>query len=302
MSFKKEIEMTHEIVQYHNDFNTVPLRSLNERERRIVMALLHQVKGKDTELVKIDFETLRSLTGWDKTKYNASTQEFVTYLTGLSKKIGQLQGILRSENGLRSIVFNIFPTFIIDGEKTNTLTVRINSEFKYLTNLFDMFTAFELEDYNKMSTSYGQELYRLIKQFRTTGFYRVKVDELRHLLSVPDKYSNADMDKRVFSKTTVTDLSNAFSNFKIKQERGKGRGRPIIGYTFTFDKEKPNQYEIDRKKEEALTQLWKSDASDPMPTAVAQTEYQNSELRKKSDEIEKNSTHFSDLLKSWFKK
>ena len=140
------------------------------------------------------------------------------------------------------------------------------------------------------------------QQFRTTGFYRVKVDELRHLLSVPDKYSNADMDKRVFSKTTVTDLSNAFSNFKIKQERGKGRGRPIIGYTFTFDKEKPNQYEIDRKKEEALTQLWKSDASDPMPTAVAQTEYQNSELRKKSDEIEKNSTHFSDLLKGWFKK
>ncbi|MGY0187291.1 replication initiation protein, partial [Lactococcus petauri] len=279
--------MTHEIVQYHNDFNTVPLRGLNEREKRIVMALLHQVKGKDTELVKIDFETLRSLTGWDNTKYNSSTQEFVTYLTGLSKKLGQLQGVLRSENGLRSIVFNIFPTFIVDGEKTNTLTVRINSEFKYLTNLFDMFTAFELEDYNKMSTSYGQELYRLIKQFRTTGFYRVKIDELRHLLSVPDKYSNADMDKRVFSKTTIIDLTNAFPNFKIKQERGAGRGRPIIGYTFTFDKERPNKYELDRKKEEAIAQFWKADEPEPMPSAVAQTEYQNSELRKKSDEIEK---------------
>lgn len=294
--------MTYEIVQYHNDFNTVPLRGLNEREKRIVMALLHQVKGKDTELVKIDFETLRSLTGWDDTKYNSSTQEFVTYLTGLSKKLGQLQGVLRSENGLRSIVFNIFPTFIVDGEKTNTLTVRINSEFKYLTNLFDMFTAFELEDYNKMRTSYGQELYRLIKQFRTTGFYRVKIDELRHLLSVPDKYSNADMDKRVFSKTTIIDLTNAFPNFKIKQERGAGRGRPIIGYTFTFDKEKPNKYELDRKKEEAIAQFWKADEPEPMPSAVAQTEYQNSELRKKSDEIEKKSPHFGDLLKGWFKK
>jgi Protein involved in initiation of plasmid replication len=294
--------MTHEIVQYHNDFNTVPLRGFSEREKRIVMALLHQVKNKDTEIVKIDFDSLRSLTGWNETKSHASKQEFVTYLTGLSKKIGQLQGVLRSENGLRSIVFNLFPTFIIDGEKTNTLTVRINSEFKYLTNLFDMFTAFELEDYNKMSTSYGQELYRLIKQFRTTGFYRVKIEELRHLLSVPEKYSNADMDKRVFSKTTIIDLTNAFPNFKIKQERGTGRGRPIIGYTFTFDKEKTNQYEIDRKKEEQIAQFWKTNEPEPMPNAVAQTEYQNPELRKQKEETEKQSAGFGDLLKGWFKK
>lgn len=110
------------------------------------------------------------------------------------------------------------------------------------------------------------------------------------------------MDRKVFSKTTVTDLSNAFSNFKIKQERGKGRGRPIIGYTFTFDKEKPNQYELDRKKEEALNKLWKSDEPTPMPSAIAQTEYQNSELRKQNKEIEKNNLGLSDFLKGWFKK
>lgn len=60
------------------------------------------------------------------------------------------------------------------------------------------------------------------------------------MVSVPKSYTNAKMDQVVFSKTTVIDLTNAFSNFKIKQERGNGRGRPIIGYTFTFDKEKPN--------------------------------------------------------------
>ncbi|QEX47707.1 Replication protein Rep (plasmid) [Lactococcus lactis subsp. lactis bv. diacetylactis] len=88
------------------------------------------------------------------------------------------------------------------------------------------------------------------------------------------------MDRKVFSKTTVSDLTNAFPNFKIKQERGSGRGRPIIGYTFTFDKEKSNQYEIDRKKEEQIAQFWKSDEPEPMPNAVTQTEYQNPELRK----------------------
>lgn len=293
--------MTHEIVQYHNDFNTVPLRGFNEREKRIVMALLHEVKGKDTEIVQLDFATLRGLVGWDNKKGKRNSTEFVQYLEVLSEKIMTLRGTLRSKNGLKIVKFSLFPTFIIDGEETQTLKVSINPEFKYLTNLFDMFTAFELEDYNRMSTSYGQELYRLIKQFRTTGFYRVKIEDLRHLLSVPKSYTNAKMDQVVFSKNTVTDLSNAFSNFKIKQERGKGRGRPIIGYTFTFDKEKPNQYEIDRKKEEALTQLWKSDASEPMPTAIAQTEYQNPELRKEKEATKQNPL-LGDFLKNWFKK
>ena len=67
-------------------------------------------------------------------------------------------------------------------------------------------------------------------------------------------------------------------------KRGTGRGRPIIGYTFTFDKEKTNQYEIDRKKEEQIAQFWKADKPEPMPNAVAQTEYQNPELRKQKEE------------------
>jgi Protein involved in initiation of plasmid replication len=294
--------MTHEIVQYHNDFNTVPLRGFNEREKRIVMALLHEVKGKDTQVVQLDFETLRGLVGWDDKRGKRSSTEFVKYLEILSDKILTLRGTLRSESGLKVVKFSLFPTFIIDGEDTNTLRVSINPEFKYLTNLFDMFTAFELEDYNRMSTSYGQELYRLIKQFRTTGFYRVKIEDLRHLLSVPKSYSNAKMDQVVFSKTTVIDLSNAFKNFKITQERGSGRGRPIIGYTFTFDKEKANQYEIDRKKEEQISQFWKSDEPEPMPKAVAQTEYQNPELRKEKEQLEQHTSGFGDLLKGWFKK
>ena len=81
--------------------------------------------------------------------------------------------------------------------------------------------------------------------------------------------------------------TNAFPNFKIKQEWGTGRGRPIIGYTFTFDKEKNNQYEIDRKKEEQIAQFWKSEEP---------------ELRKQKEETDKHSASFGDLLKGWFKK
>ncbi|WP_054639972.1 hypothetical protein [Lactococcus fujiensis] len=56
------------------------------------------------------------------------------------------------------------------------------------------------------------------------------------------------------------------------------------------------------KKEEAIAQFWKSDDPEPMPNAVAQTEYQNPELRKQKEETEKDSAGFGDLLKGWFKK
>ena len=75
--------MTHEIVQYHNDFNTVPLRGFNEREKRIVMALLHEVKGKDTQVVQLDFNTLRGLVGWDDKKGKRNLTEFVKYLLNI---------------------------------------------------------------------------------------------------------------------------------------------------------------------------------------------------------------------------
>ena len=57
-----------------------------------------------------------------------------------------------------------------------------------------------------------------------------------------------------------------------------------------------------RKKEEQLTQFWKSDTPEPMANAVAQTEYQNPELKKETEELEKHNASFSDLLKGWFKK
>ncbi|MGY0187203.1 hypothetical protein [Lactococcus petauri] len=41
-------------------------------------------------------------------------------------------------------------------------------------------------------------------------------------------HSNAKMDQVVFSKTTVSDLSNAFKNFKIIQERGQVVVAPLF--------------------------------------------------------------------------
>ena len=62
------------------------------------------------------------------------------------------------------------------------------------------------------------------------------------------------------------------------------------------------KHQLDRKKKEAIAQFWKSDDPEPMPNAVAHTEYQNPELRKQKEETEKHSAGFGDLLKGWFKK
>lgn len=145
-----------------------------------------------------------------------------------------------------------------------------------------MFNGFELEDYNRLSTGYRQELYRLI-QFRTTGFYRVKIEDLCHLLYVPKSYSHAKMDQKVFSKSNKS------------EEKDENVLLSVI--LLHLIKKNLINTKLTTKKEERLTQLWKSDESESMPTAITQTEYQNPELQKEK-EATKHNALLGDFLKN----
>ncbi|KQI10892.1 hypothetical protein K777_09700, partial [Campylobacter coli CVM 41970] len=60
----------------------------------------------------------------------------------------------------------------------NRITLKINPDFAYLVNqLTTNFTAFELEEFIALSGKYAKTLYRLLKQFRTTGKAYFEWDE-----------------------------------------------------------------------------------------------------------------------------
>ena len=94
-------------------------------------------------------------------------------------------------------------------------------------------------------------LYRLLKQFRSTGEYHVKVDELRKLLGCPESYSNKYLMRDIITPA-IAELQKDFPTLTCEAVRARTKGRPVTGYHFMFmaDGQIPGQMTIDQGAEE----------------------------------------------------
>ena len=79
--------------------------------------------------------------------------------------------------------------------------------------------------------------YRLLKQFRQSGYYIVQIDEFRRLFDIPKSYQMSDIDKRVLERIE-DELPEFFKDLKITKLRGKGRRKRFIEHIeFKFQAE-----------------------------------------------------------------
>ena len=79
-------------------------------------------------------------------------------------------------------------------------------------------------------------LYRLLKQFRTTGIYRVTLEEFKRLFGVSKGYSNRLILDKIINPS-VKALAKHFGSLECKVLYEKKPGRPVKGYEFTFTPE-----------------------------------------------------------------
>jgi len=126
-------------------------------------------------------------------------------------------------------------------------------KLKKLVNYSDnvSFTAFELKEFLSLKSSYAKEFYRRMKQFKSTGIWRVSIEEFRKMLDISEKYKIGEIDKWVL-KPIQKELGDRF-NLKIKKlYNKKSRGRPSVsGFIFTFlreDLEQRKERSIENKK------------------------------------------------------
>ena len=74
-------------------------------------------------------------------------------------------------------------------------------------------------------------MYRLLKQFKSTGFFVIAVDEFRETLDIPASYRMSEIDKKVFTPIKK-ELSPLYERFEI--EKVKKKGNKIIQIKFHF--------------------------------------------------------------------
>ena len=248
---KKGVKMP-DIVKYHNDLNKLKFYLFGELEQNILMGVFLNAR----------FNNMREfvLTADDISKFlpqrNPSKQEIFNRVMSLRENLFKIDYTheMKLDNGLIELSFyNIFSVFTLVYTTENLefeyLKIKISDDFSYLIhNLTKHFTQFELEEFLFLSGKYTKALYIHLKQFRTTGVWRVSWDNFKELLGIPSNYRMCDIDLRIL-KPSVAQLQEPlnlfersrtpFKNLKYTKIKGKGRGRggAIKEIEFTFDKQ-----------------------------------------------------------------
>ena len=173
-----------EIVKYSNFVNALKFKEFTATDYDFLMALCAKLKNKKTSTMTFTFTEIKGLTKYKRT----SKDEFIEKIKTMNSKLMSITTDVKIEK--KHMQFVLFPTFVTD-EENNTLTVGVNEHFSFVLNdLQQNFTRFELEEFVSLESKYAKTLYRMIKQYRTTGKYQIDVGEFRDLMGCPPSYTN----------------------------------------------------------------------------------------------------------------
>ena len=219
-------------VKYHNDVNSVSLQKFTSKELDILMTIMSRMRDHGEDEITFTFDYLKRLVRWQERKQDTKT--FALSLDRTYQKL--IQCNIRIGDDRHWVRFVLFTRYAVDLDK-QLISIRVNSEFRFVLNeLSSNFTRFELEEFTGLKSSYTKEFYRRMKQFRSTGYWKVSFEEFKRLLDIPGGYLIRHIDAKVFAPI-MAELSEKY-HLEIKKLYEKhGRGRPrVSGFEFTFDK------------------------------------------------------------------
>lgn len=217
------------MLKYHNDMNLIAFKDFSQRELNIFFSLCLLMKEKGTGEITLSYDEIKNVIP-DRFESNTKFEEI---LESVYDKLLQLRLESRDKNKIEKFI--LFTSYKIHVNE-KTVTINTNSDYSYiLNNLSKNFTLFELQEFNELSSIYSKHMFRLLKQYRSTGFFRINVEEFRRLLDVPKSYTMKKIGVKVLGPIEK-ELVSYFKEFKIKKIK---EGRSITNLEFTF---KPQHY------------------------------------------------------------
>ncbi|WP_193050953.1 replication initiation protein [Pseudoalteromonas undina] len=222
--------MTGETVVYKNELNLVPLRDFTSTEINLFFSMCNKLKEKDTDELKIPFVELKHLSSYEQTE----KKRFINDLKRIYDKVLNLT--YTEYSGLSFKKFVLFTAYEVNADD-EYLTISVNDKLKNILNeLTGDFTKFELEELTHIKSTYSKNMYRLLKQYRHTGYYKIHIDDFRERLDVPKSYRMTNVNTSVL-KPIIKELSPLFENLKINKIKAK-KGRKIEWLEFVFSPER----------------------------------------------------------------
>ncbi|GAA8125637.1 hypothetical protein HpBT110_08230 [Helicobacter pylori] len=231
---------------YHNNTNKVNLGKLSEREANLLFAIFQKLKDQGNTLIRFEPQDLKQMI---MVKSNLTNRQLLQILKNLLDNIsGANFWIIREhvENGEiyeDHISYMLFKQFEIRIHKpTQTieyLEVQLNDSYQYLLNNLGMggqYTSFKLLEFQKVRGKYAKTLYRLLKQYKSTGILSVEWEQFRELLDIPKDYKMENIDQKVLTPS-LKELKKIypFEHLSYKKERRSHDKRKVTHIDFYFE-------------------------------------------------------------------
>ena len=261
-----------EIVKYNNDFNLLPMPELKAIQMDMFMAIISLTKDKkeNTPFLKKFFNPDKRKIIIPQKKFielcrlNDSKMDYKEIFFAIDDCLKKLCNFLVSYQKNEKTIYN-FVCFeeanIIADEVHITLQSRF---YDMIINKKFGFTAFELAEFAELSGKYAKTLYRLLKQFRTTGKAYFEWEEFCRIMKIPQDYRQSEVDKWIL-KPAIKELTKErnlfdqirvpFKNLFYEKEKtaGRGRGGKVSGITFTFKPENIDMQKLAKESEKIET-------------------------------------------------
>ncbi|EAJ0020385.1 replication initiation protein [Campylobacter jejuni] len=261
-----------EIVKYNNDFNLLPMPELKAIQMDMFMAIISLTKDKkeNTPFLKKFFNPDKRKIIIPQKKFielcrlNDSKMDYKEIFFAIDDCLKKLCNFLISYQKDEKTIYN-FVCFeeanIIADEVHITLQSRF---YDMIINKKFGFTAFELAEFAELSGKYTKTLYRLLKQFRTTGKAYFEWEEFCRIMKIPQDYRQSEVDKWIL-KPAIKELSKErnlfdqirvpFKNLAYEKEKtaGRGRGGKVSGITFTFKPENIQMQKLENESQKIMS-------------------------------------------------
>lgn len=249
------------IVQYKNHINELQFINFTSADYNLLMYLMSEMRDKDEDIITVSLSDVKRIIGYER-----STEEFTEVIEQIKDKLASIRAKVR--NGSVRGDFTLFPTLLSDIDN-DALVIRVNPDFKWLINDFkskkqfvlvndtkpkpknvdqkedeekdEGYTFFELVEFVGLKSKYSKTLFRLLKQYKDTGWLDIKIEELRRLLDCPPSYGAKHITDKIIMPS-IEELQKDFEELGFTPIRAEHkRGRPVTRYKFTFKADRQDQ-------------------------------------------------------------
>ncbi len=229
---------------YHNNANKVNLGKLSERESNLLFAIFQRLKDQGNTLIRFEPQDLRRMLGI-KISYDNLTRTARSMWNKIkTADFWEVRDII--VNGRECVSEKNYMLFqvceIVSDKETREflyMDIQLNTGYNYLLNNLGMggqYTSFNLLEFQRVRGKYAKTLYRLLKQYKSTGILSVEWTQFRDLLDIPKDYEMRNIDQKVLTPA-LKELHKIypFEHLSYKKERKSHDKRKVTHIDFYFE-------------------------------------------------------------------